>query len=57
MEKKGKKQEADVAEKNYEPTDYTSKSELSQALAKTHEQVSDTWTEGTIEYKKERDER
>jgi hypothetical protein len=35
-----------VAEKNYEPSDYKSKTELNAGLAVTHEQVSDTWAEG-----------
>jgi hypothetical protein len=35
-----------VAEKNFEPSDYTSNSALNKGLAVTHEQVSDTWAEG-----------
>lgn len=35
--------------KNFQPQDYTSKNELNKGLATTHEQVSDTYTEGTLE--------
>ncbi len=35
--------------KNFQPEDYTSKNELNSGLATTHEQVSDTYTEGTLE--------
>lgn len=35
--------------KNFQPQDYTSKHELNKGLATTHEQVSDAYTEGTLE--------
>jgi hypothetical protein len=38
-----------VANKYYEPSDYKKKNELSSGLAITHEQVSDTWSEGNSE--------
>jgi len=38
-----------LAEKMYEPSDYKAKDDLSQGLAITHEQVSDTFVEGTID--------
>ncbi|EKN68386.1 Protein of unknown function (DUF4025) [Schinkia azotoformans MEV2011] len=41
----------EIAEKNYQPQDYTSKNELNSGLATTHEQVSDTYAEGTLEAK------
>ncbi|MCD8510465.1 MAG: YozQ family protein [Bacillus sp. (in: Bacteria)] len=40
-----------IAEKNYEVEDYQSSDETAQGLAVTHEQVSDTFTEGTIDAK------
>ncbi len=39
----------DVANKNYDPADYEASSEMSQALAATHEQVSDSYIVGTID--------
>ncbi|WP_134701787.1 YozQ family protein [Ammoniphilus sp. YIM 78166] len=38
-----------LAEKMYEPKDYTSDSALDQGLATTHEQVSDAYMEGTVD--------
>lgn len=38
-----------MTEKNYQPQDYTSKNEHDAGLATTHEQVSDTYIEGTVE--------
>lgn len=38
-----------VAEKNYEVEDYQSNDETASGLAVTHEQVSDAYTEGTID--------
>lgn len=46
-----KEQSNKIAEKNYQSTDYNSKNELDSGLATTHEQVSDTYTEGTLEAK------
>lgn len=40
-----------LAGRTYDPKDYESNSELASGLATTHEQVSDTLTEGTIEAK------
>ncbi|WP_158737865.1 YozQ family protein [Alteribacillus sp. YIM 98480] len=37
------------ADKTYHPSDYTSTDQSSKGLASTHEQVSDTYTEGTID--------
>ncbi|MFN7250109.1 MAG: YozQ family protein [Anaerobacillus sp.] len=39
----------EIAEKSFDPSDYCSKNEVEKGLAITHEQVSDTYTEGTIE--------
>ncbi|MDN4525876.1 YozQ family protein [Fictibacillus fluitans] len=39
----------EIAEKNYDPSDYSSQSETEQGLAITHEQVSDDYAEGTID--------
>ncbi|MBA2875200.1 YozQ family protein [Thermaerobacillus caldiproteolyticus] len=38
-----------IAGRQYKPSDYECSSSLSSALATTHEQVSDVYTEGTIE--------
>ncbi|QXE02366.1 YozQ family protein [Terribacillus sp. DMT04] len=38
-----------VAEKQYDPSDYGATSEIDQGTAVTHEQVTDTYTEGTID--------
>ncbi len=46
-----KEQSNKIAEKNYQSADYNSKNELDSGLATTHEQVSDTYTEGTLEAK------
>lgn len=40
-----------IAGKTYEPSDYQSNALEDQGLAITHEQTSDTLTEGTIEAK------
>ncbi|ADU31704.1 YozQ family protein [Evansella cellulosilytica] len=40
-----------VAEKTYEVNQYNSKDETENGLAVTHEQVSDAYTEGTIDAK------
>ncbi|ASF40327.1 hypothetical protein CEH05_14705 [Halobacillus halophilus] len=47
MSKKQKIEE--IAERSYEPADYEKNDETSQGLSVTHEQVSDTMTEGTID--------
>jgi hypothetical protein len=51
LKKQEKQSSVEVAEKNYEPSDYQDASPLSTGLAVTHEQVSDTLTEGTIDGK------
>ncbi len=38
-----------VAENSYDPSDYHSNNEVDKGLAITHEQVSDTYMEGTID--------
>ncbi|WP_077624890.1 YozQ family protein [Sediminibacillus massiliensis] len=38
-----------VAEKMYDPFDYSKDDQVSHGLAVTHEQVSDDYTEGTID--------
>ena len=43
------KENLKVAGKVYNPSDYKSNSVVSNGIAITHEQASDTWTEGTIE--------
>ncbi|MCP8618130.1 YozQ family protein [Salirhabdus salicampi] len=43
-----------VADKYYEPEDYKRNDQLSSGIAETHEQTSDTLTEGTIDGKIER---
>ncbi len=40
-----------IAGKTFDPADYQSNSLEAKGLAITHEQTSDTWTEGTIEAK------
>ena len=48
--KKGTNQSSNqVAENSYDPSDYLSNNELDKGLAITHEQVSDTYMEGTID--------
>jgi hypothetical protein len=50
MAKKDEKSSSnEIAEKSFDPSDYCSKNEVEKGLAITHEQVSDTFTEGTIE--------
>ncbi|MGO4889341.1 YozQ family protein [Anaerobacillus sp. MEB173] len=55
-EKQGKvNNSTDVAEHAFHPSDYESSLEVEQGLATTHEQVSDTLMEGTIDAKIERE--
>lgn len=49
--KRQKTKSKDVATKNFDPSDYKKTDDLSKGLAITHEQVSDTATEGTIDGK------
>ncbi|MEK4668732.1 YozQ family protein [Niallia sp. FSL R7-0271] len=44
-----KSQNAPVAGKTYETEDYQKNDVVSKGLAETHEQSSDTYTEGTID--------
>ncbi|WP_421384937.1 YozQ family protein [Bacillus salacetis] len=49
MAKRPQAKTAELAGRTYEPADYNKKDELSQGLAMTHEQASDSLTEGTID--------
>lgn len=49
MKKRSENSSNQVAEKSFDPSNYCSKNEVDKGLAITHEQVSDTYTEGTIE--------
>ena len=49
MKKKFQVQSTQLAGRTYESDDYQRKDELSQGLAMTHEQASDSLTEGTID--------
>lgn len=51
MGKKKNNKSSQVAENSFDPSDYSSSQEVDQGLAITHEQVSDTLTEGTIDGK------
>ncbi|WP_027409100.1 YozQ family protein [Anoxybacteroides tepidamans] len=44
-----KEEQLKTAGRYYEPSDYQRSSFLSNALATTHEQVSDAYTEGTVD--------
>lgn len=46
---KNKEKSSDLANRYYEPEDYKRKDQLSSGLATTHEQVSDSYTEGEID--------
>ncbi|MCP3028213.1 DUF4025 domain-containing protein [Halobacillus sp. A5] len=48
MEKQNRKT---IGDRKYEASDYKRKDETSKGLADTHEQVSDTFTEGTYDVK------
>ncbi|MFE4428610.1 YozQ family protein [Peribacillus butanolivorans] len=47
--KESKKDSLDIAGRIYDVSDYKRKDTLSSGLAKTHEQVSDTYTEGEMQ--------
>ncbi|MBK5446570.1 MULTISPECIES: YozQ family protein [unclassified Peribacillus] len=47
--KESKKDSLDIAGRIYDVSDYKRKDTLSYGLAKTHEQVSDTYTEGEMQ--------
>ncbi len=51
MGKKNNTKSSQVAENSFDPSDYSSSEEIDKGLAITHEQVSDTLTEGTIDGK------
>ncbi|MGM0844757.1 MAG: YozQ family protein [Bacillota bacterium] len=51
MTKKQQKLTTELAGRTYEVSDYKESDELSKGLAMTHEQVSDSLTEGTIDGK------
>ncbi|MGD6967989.1 DUF4025 domain-containing protein [Rossellomorea vietnamensis] len=51
MDKKHKSPSTDLAGRTYDVSDYKKSDELSQGLAMTHEQASDSLTEGTIDGK------
>ncbi|GEL78574.1 hypothetical protein TMU01_28090 [Tenuibacillus multivorans] len=40
-----------IAEKDFEPSYYNEESQFEKGLAETHEQVSDDYSEGTIDRK------
>ncbi|MFB9760126.1 YozQ family protein [Ectobacillus funiculus] len=42
-------QSSNISDKQYDPTDYKKNDSLSQSFAVTHEQVSDTYTAGTVD--------
>lgn len=46
---KNNNKSAKIAENSFDPSDYCSKDEVDKGLAITHEQVSDTFMEGTID--------
>lgn len=48
MNKKQNEDSTDLAARTYSPEDYKRQDELSAGLATTHEQVSDSYTEGEI---------
>ena len=48
MKKKSSDQNTEMAGRVYEPSDYQKKDQTSSGLATTHEQASDTLTEGEI---------
>ncbi|MEH7441436.1 YozQ family protein [Bacillus sp. JJ1122] len=50
----GESKNTDLAGRNYDTSDYKRNDELSNGLAVTHEQASDSYTEGEISGKIER---
>jgi hypothetical protein len=48
MENKNNQDSSNLANRYYSSEDYKKKDQVSQGLATTHEQVSDTFTEGEI---------
>lgn len=47
--KQGFSTDENLANKHYEPADYKANNQLDKGMAETHEQVSDTYVEGTID--------
>ncbi|WP_102029283.1 YozQ family protein [Salirhabdus sp. Marseille-P4669] len=50
-----KNRQHSIGDRMYNPEDYDKKDQVSSGLAETHEQASDTLTEGTIDAKIERE--
>lgn len=48
LNKKNNEQNTEVAGRMFDPSDYEKKDQLSSGLATTHEQATDTYTEGEI---------
>lgn len=48
MSKERNQESLKLAGRYYKPEDYSGQDQLSSGLATTHEQASDTWTEGEI---------
>jgi hypothetical protein len=48
MKKQNSDQSTELAGRYYNPSDYEKKDQLSSGLATTHEQATDTYTEGEI---------
>ncbi|SFA85322.1 Protein of unknown function [Lentibacillus halodurans] len=48
------KDSRNIAEKDYEPSQYRGSTQFEQGMAETHEQVSDDYKEGTIDRKLEK---
>jgi Protein of unknown function (DUF4025) len=48
LNKKNNNQNSEVAGRMFDPSDYEKKDQLSSGLATTHEQATDTYTEGEI---------
>ena len=48
MQKKSTSESTEIAGRVYQPSDYEKKDQMSSGLATTHEQASDTLTEGEI---------
>ncbi|XKB96279.1 YozQ family protein [Niallia sp. JL1B1071] len=48
LKKKNADQNTEVAGRVFDPSDYEKKNQLSSGLATTHEQATDTYTEGEI---------
>ncbi|SFD45728.1 Protein of unknown function [Lentibacillus persicus] len=49
--KVNKEDSRNIAERNYEPENYSGNTQFDKGMAETHEQVSDDYHEGTIDRK------